>query len=102
MPIPDSLNEALVLTQKMLELAENGEWEKIRELEQRQSVLLKKCFQSKVPLEHSASAEIVQEILGLHEKIFKVASHFGNHAKEELLLMQKGRDASRAYLSNSR
>ncbi len=101
MPTLDSLNEALMLTRRMLELAKKEEWETVRELEQRQSALLKNCFQSEMPLDRSASAEVVQEILGLHEKIFKVASHFGNHAKGELSMMQKGRDASRAYLSNS-
>lgn len=97
----DSLNEALVLTRKMLELAREDEWEKVRELEQRQSAILKSCFQSEAPLDRSVSAEAVQEILDLHEKIFEVASHFGNHAKKELSMVRKGRDASRAYLSNS-
>ena len=96
------LDEALSLTRKMLELAEKDEWEALRELEQKQSGLLRTCFESKKPFQDkAAAAKAVQEILDLHEKIFEIGSHFGSHMQEELIKLQKGRDASRAYLSHS-
>ncbi len=102
MPAPeDLLGDALLLTQKMLELAEKDEWEGVMELEKKQSALLRDCFQQEPPLDRSASAEVIQEILALHEKIFEVASHFRSHIKKELSTMKKGRNANRAYLSHS-
>jgi hypothetical protein len=97
------LEEAFSLTKKMLELAEEGEWEALRDLEQKQSGLLKACFESKSPFEDKgAAAKIVQEILDLHEKIIAAGAQFGSHVREELTLLQKGRDASRAYLRHSK
>lgn len=103
MPSPEGLlDEALSLTRKMLELAEKDEWEALRDLEQKQSELLKACFQEDIPFkDKGAAAKIVQEILDLHEKIFEIGSQFGSHMQEDLKKLQKGRDASRAYLSHS-
>ena len=97
------LDEALCLTRRMLELAQEDKWEALKELEQKQSALLRGCFKEDNSFEDKqAAAKVVQEILDLHEKIIEAGAHFGEHIREELTQLQKGRDASRAYLSHSK
>ena len=70
---------------------------------QKQSKLLRECFKKENSFKDKrAAAKMVQEILDLHEKIIAAGAHFGEHIREELTQLQKGRDASRAYLSHSK
>ncbi len=103
MSSPDSrLEEALVLTQRMLELAKQDEWEEVKVLEEKQGSLLRDCFESGNPItDRAAVARTAQQILDLNQKIIAVSAESKDRIKAGLSQLQKGRTAIRAYLDHS-
>lgn len=103
MTSPESLlEEALVLTQKMLALAEADEWEQVKALEEKQEGLLRTCFKPENRFADRASvAEKAQEILDLNQQIIEASAQSKARINQDLSQMQKGRAAIRAYMDNS-
>ena len=103
MPSPDALlKEALSLTQEMHELGKRDEWEEVQVLETRQSALLRECFEPGHSFQSRAKAsELLQQILDLNKEILEVGGSSKCRLKENISKIQKGREATRAYLSHS-
>lgn len=87
-----TLANVLLLTQKMLELAGEGDWDTVGNLEADRRALLHECFSSPVPPEHSELfAEALAAMLHMNEELLGSVES----AKAEVAAQQLGQVRTR-------
>ena len=94
------LEEALLHTHRMLELAARQEWQAVVELETRRRGLLEQAFATREPLTEPL-AERVREILDLDKILLEASMRIRDEVGEELAQLHKGRRGTRAYRASA-
>lgn len=93
----EALSAAIALTDEILEILEEGEFERVDELEKKRKVLIEQAFEDSI-----AQVDLIraQHLQSLNQQVVDKLNLF----KEAVILQQKrirnASRASRAYLSN--
>ena len=94
MAVNASPNEQLLaLTREMLASAEEGDWERLAELEQSRKPLFYQVFEQV----GSRNADLAQEVLSIDEKTMQLAKSGKPALQQELLKLRSSGIANNAY-----
>ena len=93
------LEQALGMTYRMLELAEQDQWQEVIVLEARRRGLLEQAFASMEPLSE-AQAEQVRRILALDKGLIEASTRIRDQLGEALEQIHRGSRANHAYQAN--
>ena len=94
MAVNASPNEQLLaLTREMLASAEEGDWERLAELEQSRKPLFYQVFDQV----GSSNADLAQEVLSIDEKTMQLAKSGKPALQQELLKLRSSGIANNAY-----
>jgi len=86
-------------TKSLVDLAENGEWDAVVELEQTRDVAIKKLFASKPDIEPSELAEGIQFILDKNKILTKYSHSQKDSLRMEMSKAGHAHKAINSYLS---
>jgi hypothetical protein len=97
------MEQILTVSQDMLALADKGEWERVEVLQRERQQLISDAF----PLDASrvdqdSAAETIQAILDLDKQLLELASAQQKEIGAVLGKLNQGRQATKAYHTNSR
>jgi hypothetical protein len=95
------LNDALVMSQRMAALGEDGDWEAVIELEPQRRELLEQAFATHVPADEFV-AQRVRAILDLDKRLMAQSIEARDRIAAELSQASKGRKATTAYEAAAR
>ena len=99
-PVEDEseLEQLLTQTQRMHDLAINGEWERVDELECERKTLVDRYFSSEAAFDDpQIAAHYVQEIIELNKKVITMGLEARDTLSNALGNFQRGRQAAQAY-----
>lgn len=97
------LGHLLGLSQQMLSLARQGEWENVNEIQaERQRIIEKEFPLSPGPTEAGDVAREIQAILDLDRELLELAGTQQKEIGQTLGKLNQGRAATRAYQNTSR
>lgn len=88
-------------TEKLIELAEDGEWDAVVELENTRDVAVKKLFDSKPDIEPSKLAEGIQFILDKNSLLTKYSHSQRDSIRMEMSKAGHAHKAINAYLTSA-
>jgi hypothetical protein len=95
------LDDALVISRGMADLAEQGEWQAVVELESKRRELLEQAFATHLPADEFVS-ERVRAILDLDKQLMERSLSAREQIAAELSASSKGRKAATAYQAAGR
>jgi len=97
------LSQLVRLSQEMLSLAEQGEWERVTELQIERQQMMEKTFPLDTQVTDAAGAAgQIQSILNLDQQIAQLARAQQKEVGQVLGKLNQGRTATRAYQDTSR
>ena len=99
MSIKDKLSSLVAMSEKMLELAKSGEWEKVTEIESQRSPQLEAFFNSLKPDELQNNSDLLRQVI---EKILVIDNEvvaLGVESKKGLVELFQKSNSSRQALS---
>ena len=88
-------------TKKLIELAENGDWDTVVELEKTRDIAIKTLFDSKPDIEPSKLAEGIQFILEKNKILTKYSHSQRDSIRMEMSKTGHAHKAINAYLTTS-
>ncbi|NOQ78222.1 MAG: hypothetical protein GQ546_02345 [Gammaproteobacteria bacterium] len=99
------LKQFLVISQKMLDYAENNDWEKLPDLESDRKKIMQSLFESQDSDSHSSSGTIkieqtIKNVLSINEKIEQLAQQEKVVIGQQLQGLKKKQNVHSAYLQN--
>lgn len=95
------LANVLMLTQNMVYVARDGDWDAVAEMESDRRALLHECFAKPVPEEHSELfAEALAAMLHLNEELLAEVEQAKAEAAERQLGQVRTRKGINQYLDN--
>ena len=96
----ESLDQAVQISEKMLNLAHEGEWEKVIELEaQRQKIILDNIKDDHSIDRSSDVGRKIQEILDFDKEMQQLAIKARDETRDEIIQLNKDKSAVEAYES---
>ncbi|TVO75288.1 flagellar protein FliT [Sedimenticola selenatireducens] len=97
------IEQILDLSQAMLSLAQDGEWEQVGALQQKRQQLVTESFPLDVDhMNHAETASQIQSILYLDKQLLHLASVQQKEISAALGKLNHGRQATKAYHTNAR
>ena len=90
------LDEALALSREMLTLGEQGEWERVIELEPQRREMLHRAFARQGPLNETDAGRI-RDILKLDKSLIQCGIQARDAVAGELSQMRLGKKVAQAY-----
>ena len=99
------LKQFLNISQKMLELAKNNDWEKLSDLEIDRKKIMQSFFEAKNSadnLEHNSDKveQVIKNVLSINEKIEQLAQKEKATIGQQLHGLKKKQNVHSAYLQN--
>lgn len=94
------LDEALVMSRRMRDLGEAGEWDKVLDLEPQRRGLLEQVFATRQPVDEDLASR-VREILDLDKGLMRRSLQVRDQVASELGQFQRSRKASGAYRASA-
>lgn len=92
------LKQLVNLAEKQLGFAEEGEWQRVEELEQMRQKLTRECFTEPVAPESATLAKIgIEKLQGIENKLLTLTSSARGETSRQLQDIQKASKASTAY-----
>jgi len=102
MDINNGLNDCLILTESMLQLAREGQWDVLHEMEIKRKKMLESCFEEPVAPGNVANVEhYLRTLLNLNNQITQLANEARSQVAGHLHRMGKGKTAASAYMVHS-
>ncbi len=93
-----SLNQALIMTQQMLDLAKSGDWDKVIKLETgRQTIIMENVTGEKSIDRASEIGQMIQKILTLDAEIQSLAVQARDETRDELIALNRSKSKVQAY-----
>jgi len=89
------LDEAIRLSERMLELIESGAWQQLAGLDEQRQPLIRAYFQ-----QPHVDADAVIRLKTLNDRIVGQLSRQRQQVRDRQLRMQQGQQAARQYLDN--
>jgi len=98
-----TLRDIIQITQQMLIMAQENQWQQVAEMEAQRRLLVQGCFQCPT-LEQDAPdvAAAIGEILRLNDEVAELGQQWRGRLGTEIHAHKVGRAASAAYLSHTR
>ncbi|WP_428603349.1 flagellar protein FliT [Sedimenticola sp.] len=97
------LDQIVLLSQKMLSLAQQGEWDQLTALQQLRDDQIENCFPlDPHGLDERQVSEQIRTILALDKQILQLAGDQQMEIRETLGKLSQGRVATKAYWDTSR
>ena len=90
------LDQALNMSQRMVELGDAGEWDEVVELEPQRRVILEQAFATRAPIDEVLASR-VRQILQLDKGLMEKSMKIRDEVAQELGHASKGRQAVNAY-----
>jgi hypothetical protein len=99
------LKQFLVISQKMLDYAENNDWEKLPDLESDRKKIMQSLFESQDSDRDSSSGttkieQTIKNVLSINEKIEQLAQQEKATIGQQLQGLKKKQNVHSAYLQN--
>lgn len=99
------LKQFLVISQKMLDYAENNDWEKLPDLESDRKKIMQSLFESQDSDRDSSSGttkieQTIKNVLSINEKIEQLAQQEKVVIGQQLQGLKKKQNVHSAYLQN--
>jgi len=95
------LDQALTFSQQMCELAEQGDWSEVIQLEAQRRQVLERAFATREPVTEDL-AQRVRAILDLDKGLMDLSLRLRDEAAVELGQFNRSRKASNAYRASAR
>ncbi len=93
-----SLEQVLEMTREMFDLANEGSWEKLLEIEAPRQQILASLFENTSPVEPSSPKGLqIRQIMDIDQKIQALANEAKSSVRDELLGINKIRNQAKAY-----
>jgi len=90
------LNDALAITHQMLELSNNGDWDKVTEAQEERDQLFKSMQSSNSSLSHT-DEKLIQEILNINGELANLANLEKERCLSSHASLKYGKKARDAY-----
>lgn len=95
------LKQLLDISQQMLELAKNNDWEKLPDLETDRKKIMQSFFETQNSLDNTADIEqAIKDVLFINEKIEQLAQQEKVQIGQQLHALKKKQNVHSAYLQN--
>lgn len=95
-----ALDQALVMTRQMLDLAKEGSWEQVSDIEVNRQKSLMQSFQESSPVDRTSELGLrIQEIMGIDNEIQSLVNEARNSIRDELVEISRVKNQAKAYES---